>query len=52
MSTQTIKKQWCSKMMDFIDHGGVDTVFVSEVSRLGRKVVDVLNTVEEIISKN
>ena len=39
-------------LMDYIDKTPVQVVMVSEISRLGRRVVDVLNFVEQLHEKN
>jgi len=38
-------------LMDYIDKTPVQVVMVSEISRLGRRVVDVLNFVEQLHEK-
>jgi len=45
-TVKTTDRREFGKLMDYVEQNGIKLVMVSEISRIGRRVVDILNTVD------
>lgn len=50
-TVKTTDRKVFNQLLDYVQHNNIELVMVSEISRVGRRVVDILNTVDTFHQK-